>query len=352
MSDKTNLDLAKLKADDEFYTSFADIVTELSHWTGKLKDKNIICPCDFKPSKTIHSITIEFNPQRFYVNSVKTKKQIINVNYVSLFDGFEIQAEVENGKEISEAQLRAILANQEVVNFVNYLWAIGKEAGIKSITASGYDIKTGLGISFDKVDYSKYDLVVTNPPFSLYSSFMACLPDTIEKILIAPFMNRVAPCVAIPLMEKKAYLGYGRHLAMEFNNPTGGKGKKVAVDWLVSWPDAQKEVDKLSCKTGKVYDKLAYKEMPYMTMKDGTKPLKIKSVADIPDNYDGYMFTSVAVLDRLNQNKYDWICTGCKKYFNKEHKELNPFAHPVSNEMIGYGTDDSCFHGILFRRHK
>ena len=41
MRDKKNLDLAKLKADDEFYTSFADIVAELSHWTSKLKDKKI-----------------------------------------------------------------------------------------------------------------------------------------------------------------------------------------------------------------------------------------------------------------------------------------------------------------------
>ena len=71
MSDKTNLDLAKLKADDEFYTSFADIVAELSHWTNKLKGKRIICPCDFKPTAKISSITIEFNPQRFFINSVK-----------------------------------------------------------------------------------------------------------------------------------------------------------------------------------------------------------------------------------------------------------------------------------------
>ena len=41
MSDKTNLDLAKLKADDEFYTSFVDIVTELSHWIGKLRVKKL-----------------------------------------------------------------------------------------------------------------------------------------------------------------------------------------------------------------------------------------------------------------------------------------------------------------------
>ena len=85
-------------------------------------------------------------------------------------------------------------------------------------------------------------------------------------------------------------------------------------------------------------------------MKDGTKPLKIKSVSEIPDDYNGYMFTSVAVLDKLSYKKFDWICTGCKKYFNKEHPEKNPFAHKVSNEMIGYGTEDSCFHGILFKR--
>ena len=344
MSDKTNLDLAKLKADDEFYTSFADIVTELSHWTNKLLSKRIICPCDFKPTSKISSITIDFYKNKFYINSVKTKQN--GGVYYSLFPEFNIQAPQ---KEISEAQLREILANQEVVNFINYLWAIGKEAGIKSITASGYDINTSRGVSFDEVDYSKYDLVITNPPFSLYSSFMECIGD-IDKIIIAPFMNRVAPCVAIPLMERRAYLGYGRHLAMNFNNPTGGKGKKVAIDWIVSWPDAQYEVDNLDLSTGIKYDKSFYKEMPYMTMKDGTKPLKIKSVADIPDDYDGYMFTSVAVLDKLSYKKFDWICTGCKRYFNKEHPELNPFAHKVSNEMIGYGTDDSCFHGILFKK--
>ena len=345
MSDKKNLDLAKLKADDEFYTSFADIAAELSHWTHKLKGKRIICPCDFKPTSSISSITIDFYNSKYYTNSVK---KVTKAQYISLFEDFDFVE--QEGKEISESQLRNILVNQEVVNFVNYLLAVGKEVGIKSITASGYDINTGFGVSFDEVDYSKYDIVITNPPFSLYSSFMECLPDTIEKILIAPFMNRVAPCVAIPLMEKKAYLGYGRHLAMEFNNPTGGKGKKVAVDWVVSWPDAQIENDKIVISTGKKYDKLFYKEMPYMTMKDGTKPLKIKSVTDIPDDYNGYMFTSVAVLDKLNQSKYEWICTGCKRYFNKVHPELNPFAHPVSNEMIGYGTEDSCFHGILFKK--
>ena len=113
MSSKLNLDLAKLKADDEFYTSFADIVAELSHWTDKLRGKKIICPCDFIPTANVSSITIKFNPNRFYINSVKRK----TAEYYSLFEDFDNSA----GIEISESQLREILANQEVVNFVNYL---------------------------------------------------------------------------------------------------------------------------------------------------------------------------------------------------------------------------------------
>lgn len=346
IGDKTNLNLAKLKADDEFCTSFADIVAELSHWTDKLKGKKIICPCDFAPTEKISSVTIDFGLNKYFANSVKKKAS--DTAYFSLFDGFAVS---EPSTEISESQLREALSGQEAVNFVNYLWAVGKAAGIKSITASGYNAKSGIGVSFDEVDYGQYDLVITNPPFSLYGAFMECVGD-IDKIIIAPFMNRVAPCVAIPLMERKAYLGYGRHLAMNFNNPSGGKGKKVAVDWLVSWPDAQREIDESPCKTGVEYDNSSYKEMPYMTMKDGTKPIKINSVQQIPDDYGGYMFTSVAVLDKLSYNEFDWICTGCKRYFNKTHPELNPFAHSVSNKMLGYKTENSCFHGILFKRKR
>ena len=83
MSDKKNLDLAKLKADDEFYTSFVDIAAELSHWLPKLKDKNIICPCDFKPAKGISSITIDFEHNKVFANSVCQKS---TDDYFQLFD--------------------------------------------------------------------------------------------------------------------------------------------------------------------------------------------------------------------------------------------------------------------------
>lgn len=351
MSTKRNLDLAKLKADDEFYTSFIDIAAELDKWKHKFKGKTIICPCDFNPDTKVESITIEFSPLKFFINSVEKNSSEVNV-----IDLFGISEGGPKKKEVSESVIRRLLSERNTCNFIYYLWTIAEETGIKSITASGYNIKTKSGVSFDEVDYTKYDLCITNPPFSLYSAFMECLireknnRQDFHFILIAPFMNRVAPCIAEPLMERKVWLGYGRHLAMEFKNPTGGKNKKVAVDWITTWPDAQIMLNKSDINSKITYDKMAYKDMTYMTMKDGTKPIKINSVSQIPEDYFGWMFTSVAVLDKLNYDKYEWYCTGCKSYFNKKHPELNPFSHKVNNEMIGYGTAESCFHGIIFRK--
>ena len=49
--------------------------------------------------------------------------------------------------------------------------------GIKSISVSGYNPATGKGVQFQDVDYSKFDLVITNPPFSQFREFI----DTMFK---------------------------------------------------------------------------------------------------------------------------------------------------------------------------
>lgn len=351
MGTKTNLDNAKVKADDEFYTSFCDIATELNKWKNKFSNKDIICPCDWDIlDDRVESITIKFKPTRFYINSVYKKRNTIEFN---LFDDFKIEEEY---KEISEAVFRKLLEKRATCNFLQYLWTIGEECNIKSITASGYNTTKKLGVSFDEVDYSKYNLCITNPPFSLYSKFMDNLMveknirEDFDFALIMPTINRIAPCIAIPLMERKAYLGYGRHLAMEFRN--GLAIKKVGVDWLVSWKDAQDLLDSKDNLSVIKYNehKDEYPIIETMTLKDGTHPIKIKSITAIPTDYNGWMFITSSVLDHLNYKKYEWICTSCKKYFNKTHPEKNPFVHAVSNEMIGYGTENSSFHGILFKK--
>lgn len=352
----------KYKAEDEYVTSFNDISAELSNWTDKLKGKDIICPCDFDIlGDGIESVTIrydEFCGWAYYVNSVRKK------DFGAQFDLFADFEKYEKPKEVSESIMRGLLNRRRSCNFVNYIWAMMKATGIHSVTASGYNAQLNSGVSFDEVDYDKYDVCLTNPPFSQYGRFMSTLLDEHDKrkgtgrpfdfTVISPFINRISPSVGIPLMERDVYLGYGRHLALEFINPADGDIKKVGCDWISTWPDAQERCYyyPLTLSESKEINSEELYEMPGMTMKDGTHPLHLKSTAALPDT-DSWMFASAAVLDKLrylDDKGYEWYTTGCKKYFNQTKPEMNPFNHKVSNEMIGYGTDNSCFHGIVFRK--
>jgi type I restriction-modification system DNA methylase subunit len=73
---------------------------------------------------------------------------------------------------------------------VKFLNSHKKEYGIKSITVSGYNPATKVGTKFQDVDYSKYDVVITNPPFSLFREFISKLMQYPKlKFLVIGPMN-------------------------------------------------------------------------------------------------------------------------------------------------------------------
>lgn len=226
---------------------------------------------------------------------------------------------------------------------------------MKSITASGYDPATDRGIKFQDVDYSEYDVCVTNPPFSLYAEFMRAIVGKIDFVVLAPFANRNCPCVGLPLTLKQAYLGHKIQAHMNFVNPTKDsdyQSKVVCCDWLTSWPEAQIERNKQNWRSGISYDvyKDDYEFMENMTMKDGTHPIVV-GAGTIPDDYDGWMFGPISILDKLNTEEYCCYCTQLMAYFNKVNPEANPFAHKVSGAMLKH-NGKSKFHGWVIRRKK
>ena len=353
------------KPNDECYTSMQDIMNELSYWAkkGKFEGKNIICPCDwnilgdFKDNKNCYSITIKFNKDNVDVKGNTVVKT--NVQY-SLFDDNNIPTSIE----VKENEIDDILRNQLVCNFVRVLTQNARRWGIKSITMSGYNPAVYKGIKFQDIDYSKYDICITNPPFSLMKEFTKKIIEEsnsnghhLDFIFLAPFLNRAHPCEAIYLMTHHAWLGSGIHLNQTFDNPTPENNysgtKAVACDWIVSWPDAQDERDAEDYKTGIKYEtyKDDFMEMPNMIMKDGTHAIKVSS--KYPDDYDGWMFGNIGILDRLNQHKYEWYSVETSKYYNTGGK-ANPFDMSRGkyniNENLEFGNGKHFFGGIVFRK--
>ena len=347
------------KKDDECYTAMQDILNELSYWANldKFRNKNIICPCDWDivDGEEIYSITITYKEDGVEVLGNNVYKAVKSVFYDLWSDDVE---PVVTRINLKEDEIEEFLRDKLTCNFIRTFVQNARAWGIKSITASGYNPANGKGTPFQEVDYSKYDICVTNPPFSLYPEFMECIVGHIDFIVLAPFMNRANPSIGLHLMLKQAYLGTSAncergYVKLNFSNPTKANKyntKTVACDWITSFSEAQDERDCKVYKSGIDYElyKDDYKEMPNMTMKDGTHPIKVPCNA-IPDNYTGWMFTGVNVLNRLDSS-YEWYGTNFAKYYNELHPEKSPFSHKVGLPMYKCANGKGAFAGVVFRK--
>jgi hypothetical protein len=343
------------KKNDECYTSMNDILTELSQWAelDKFRGKNIVCPCDWDivGNENIYSITITYKEEGVVVVGNGAYKTVESVQYDLWSDD---DTPVVTRITLKEEEIEDFLRDKLTCNFVRTLTQNARRWGIKSITASGFNPATGKGIKFQDVDYSKYDVCVTNPPFSLYSEFMNTVVGKIDYILLAPFLKRNNPCYGQYLMLEQTYLGFGIELHMTFNNPTKENNysgtKVVNCDWITSFPEAQAERNAKHFKSGIKYDlyKDEYVEMIGMTMKDGTHPIRV-SMSTYPEDFNGWMFATIGVLDNLDQETYEWYGTHLHGYFNK-HPEQSPFNHKTSDSMHYAADGKSGFSGIVFRK--
>jgi hypothetical protein len=344
-----------VKKNDECYTDMQDILNELSQWAAldKFRGKNIICPCDWDivNGENIYSITITYKEPEVEVLGNSVFKAVKSV-YVDIWSTDETP-KVEH-LSLKEDEIEDFLRDKLTCNFVRTLTQNARAWGIKSITASGYNPANGLGVKFQEVDYSKYDVCITNPPFSLYGEFMKVIVGKIDFIVLAPLMNRANPCVGGYLMLDQTYLGFGVHLPLTFANPTKENNysgeKSVACDWITSFPEAQAARNEKHFKSGIKYDVYSdeYVEMIGMTMKDGTHPIRV-STSTYPEDFSGWMFASISVLDNLDMETYEWYVTECRKYFNNNPAE-SPFAHKACNEMYLGSDGKKNFGGIVFRK--
>ena len=353
-----NLHGAKYRANDEFYTSLNDIYKELNHYGKYFKGKNIICPCDcdILEGKSVYKIVIEFEEEseEWFASATGYINRVKQLTYYT----FENDTYIPT--VITGDAARDFISENIICNFIKAIVDIGEDFGAKSITASGYDTKVQEGILFEDVDYSMYDLIITNPPFSQYRKFMdTILPyvrgrkntsNPLDFILLSSFKNRINPVIGLGLMLGEFYLGFGRHKTLNFNTPckeTGYKVKQVAVDWVTTFPDAQNECDENKMLTGVNYDlyKDGFEVLKTITMKDGTHPIRINHQKNIPDDYMGWMQVSGGVLTNLSNKEFEWYITNAKKYYNTENPDYNPFAHKATDTMLN-------FHGVVLRRKK
>ena len=184
-----NLQAAKKAKNDEFYTRLEDIEAELKHYGKHFLNKTVYCNCDSP---------FQSNFFKYFVlnfNELGLKKLICTCYADSPITGAAYKAVVTN---VSTTDIKSLL-NQGG----NSLTRLNGDGDFRSPECTEI--------------LKEADMVVTNPPFSLFREYIAQLMDYHKKFLVIGNLNAITYKEIFPLLKNNEMrLGYGVNKTVEF----------------------------------------------------------------------------------------------------------------------------------------
>jgi len=310
MSKKTlnkNLRKAKNAKKDEFYTQLVDIEKELKHYKGQFRGKVVYCNCDDPfESNFFKYFAANFNALRL--------KKLITTSYVKspIVGGqlplFEMEGLKPSGKEPFKIEIKEVtdINRNGAINLddVEYLLKHDKNTAIP-LKGDG-DFRSDECIKLLK----KADIVVTNPPFSLFREYVAQLIEYNKKFLIIGNTNALTYKEIFKLIkEDKFRTGYTNfNVGMFFVVPDDWEhfhhidkdGKKIARVSTSCW-FTNLEVEKHKQEIT-LYKKFNSEEYPKY---DNYNAIEVSKVSEIPMDYRGAMGVPVTFIDKYNPDQFE-----------------------------------------------
>ena len=304
------LSAAKTAKKDEFYTQLNDIERELQHYWPHFRDKVVLCNCD----DPYESNFFKYFALRF--NQLGLKKLIctcyngspVQGNELLLhFEGFDSEpTKIAYKVEITEVK---DMNCDGAVDLSDVRYLLQNDKNVLSTLKTG-DFRDPECIELLK----QADIVVTNPPFSLFREYVGQLMEFGKKFLIVGHQNAITYKEVFPLIkENKVWLGYGfKGGAAHFTSPyddiaTAGDHRDnmirvSGVNWFTNMEIAKRneELD-LVCR----YSPTEYPKY------DNYNAINVGKTLDIPCDYEGYMGVPITFLDKYNPNQFEIIWQAC-----------------------------------------
>lgn len=359
----SQLSAAKKAKNDEFYTRMTDIEHELVHYRKHFKGKVVLCNCDDPfESNFFKYFALNFNP-------LGLKKLIATCYSGSPIAGGEYQPSLFDD-DVDENTGRHRRAYKAVVNVFRDTTGDGglDMDDIKNLLDSGENELTELhgdGI-YGAGDFrskeclellDEADIVVTNPPFSLFREYVATLMDYDKKFVIVGNQNAITYKEAFPLLrDDRLWLGYNK--VKEFVVPsadhpergnivTDGKGGLIAkfgnICWYTNLDITKRHEDLLLYRR--------YKEDPSRYPKyDNYDAIEVSKVKDIPEDYWGVMGVPITFLDKYSPDQFEIVgmCENLDLYGLKTRVYTSEECHQRYFELFGKpGTYDLNAAGVV-----
>jgi hypothetical protein len=289
-----NLRKASTAKKDEFYTQLSDIEKELKHYKKHFKNKVVLCNCDDpRVSNFFHFFSYNF--EKFGLKKlIATCYKNQDMDLFSKNDSERaIYLEYEGDKN-----------GDNVPN--------PEEIGIKHLQGDG-DFRSAECIELLK----QADIVVTNPPFSLFREYVAQLVEYDKKFVIVGHQNAITYKEIFKLIkENKLWLGFGftggagHFINTQYENYATASDKKEGmirvsgVHWFTNLDINKRHEDLI------LYKKYSPEEYPKYDHFDG---INVDKTKDIPLDYKGNMGVPITFLDKYNPEQFE-IIDGLNRY--------------------------------------
>ena len=340
-SGNSNLRRAKDNKQDEFYTTYEAIQSELNNYEKHFEGKTVLCNAD----DPFESNFCKFFLRNF--NYLKIKR-LICTSYkdspvvgtqISLFDIINGTAEQGHGYVLDVSHVP--MANGRGVSDADIDKLLRSKKYVRELKGNG-DFR-----SDECVEYLKHaDIVVTNPPFSLFREYVALLMEYDKKFLLIGNQNAITYKEIFPLLKNNlVWLGY-KFGDMSFRVPdyyepretrywqdeTGQKWRSLGNACWYTNLDHKKRHEKLI-----LYKSYSEDEYPHY---DNYDAINVDKVVDIPRDYEGVMGVPITFLDKYNPEQFEII--GC---FNNYKPETADPSFAIYGKAVSVKSTTSLFRG-------
>lgn len=305
MPGNSNLHDSSRNKQDEFYTNLQLIEDELRHYRHHFKDKHVLCNCD----DPYESNFFKYFAMSF--NSLGLKSLTATCYAYSCVAGKEIDLFTPRSKTPHKIVITEVgdVNGDGRVDLADVEWLIKNDKNVLTKLQGDGDFRSAECVELLK----QSDIVVTNPPFSLFREYMALLMEYQKKFLIIGNINNTAYKEILPLvMGNKVWLGYNtghfwfkvpptyEDKATDFKiDDAGQKWRRMGnICWFTNLDIAKRHEDMVLFRN---YSPDVYPKY------DNYDAIDVARTADIPCDYFGIMGVPITFMAQHNPDQFELL---------------------------------------------
>ena len=346
MAGNSNLHMSRADKADEFYTQLSLIENELKHYKGHFKGKAVFCNSD----DPFESNFFKYFAMNF--NSLGLKKLIatcyatspILYTQLNLFGDEIVVSKEENTKKPYKIEITEVTdENQDGrTDLADVEYLLRNRKNTLTLLEGDGDFRSPECVELLK----QADIVVTNPPFSLFREYMAQLMEYEKDFIIIGNQNAITYREILPLIrDNKVWLGYNNG-HFWFKVPDTYEEKKT--DFKID-ENGQKwrRMGNICWFTNLDIEK-RHEDIPlFRTYSPDTYPkydnydaIEVSRTADIPCDYYGVMGVPITFMQYYNPNQFEIL--GDSRYHDGQNY----------SDDINVINGKTLYRRILIRRRK